>query len=96
MRFFRLNEPRKFHHEYIYADERKKRLREIEERARKELGITGEPLERHLGDRVNIRQEIHLRRRKTDCLHVYKGLNILSVLIVMAVAFITLWLFVGY
>lgn len=30
--------PRGFHHEFIYVDERKERLRKIEERAKEELG----------------------------------------------------------
>lgn len=96
MGFFGQTEPRKFHHEYIYADERKRRMREIEERAIKELGITGKPLERHLGDRVDIRPGKHLRRRRTGGLHIYKGANILLILLVMAVVFITWRLFVYY
>lgn len=34
---FNLWAPRTFHHEFIYVDERKQRLREIEEKARREL-----------------------------------------------------------
>ena len=33
MMFFQQRRPRPFHHEYIYVDERKERLRQIEERA---------------------------------------------------------------
>ena len=39
---FKVRKPRRFHHDYLYVDERKERLREIEERARRELGL---PLE---------------------------------------------------
>jgi hypothetical protein len=31
--------PREFHHRFIYVDERKERLKEIEERAKRELGL---------------------------------------------------------
>ena len=36
---FKMRKPRRFHHDYLYVDERKERLREIEERARSELGL---------------------------------------------------------
>jgi hypothetical protein len=34
--------PREFHHRFIYVDERKERLKEIEERAKRELGLVPE------------------------------------------------------
>lgn len=34
--------PREFHHRFIYVDERKERLKEIEERAKRELGLMPE------------------------------------------------------
>lgn len=40
MPLFKQRKPRKFNHKYIYADERADRLREIEERARRDLGMT--------------------------------------------------------
>lgn len=36
---FKPRKPRRFHHDYLFVDERKERLKEIEERARKELGL---------------------------------------------------------
>lgn len=39
MALFRQRKPRKFNHKYIYVDERADRLREIEERARRDLGM---------------------------------------------------------
>lgn len=39
MNLFRMPKPRGFNHNYIYYDERRARLREIEERARRELGM---------------------------------------------------------
>ena len=39
MGMFSMRKPRRFHHEYIYADDRKKRLEAIEQRAKAELGM---------------------------------------------------------
>ena len=40
MSLFRQPRPRRFHHEYIYVDERKERLKQIEQKAREDLGMT--------------------------------------------------------
>lgn len=39
MSLFSQRKPRKFNHNYIYVDERADRLREIEERAKRDLGM---------------------------------------------------------
>jgi hypothetical protein len=39
MSMFKQRKPRPFSHKYIYVDERADRLREIEERAKRELGM---------------------------------------------------------
>lgn len=39
MNLFRQPRPRRFQHEYIYVDERKERLQQIERKAREELGL---------------------------------------------------------
>lgn len=41
---FQTRRPRRFHHEPIYIDERRDRLRAVERRAREELGMPVEPL----------------------------------------------------
>ncbi len=40
LNLFRMRKPRRFHHDYIYVDERKERMKEIERRARQELGLS--------------------------------------------------------
>lgn len=40
MSLFRQPRPRRFQYEYIYVDERKERLLQIEQKAREELGMT--------------------------------------------------------
>ena len=37
MLFFQLSRPHRFHHEYMYVDERKELLNDLEQRARREL-----------------------------------------------------------
>lgn len=39
MMFFNNIKPRRFNHRMIYSDERKERLKDIEERARRQLGM---------------------------------------------------------
>ena len=39
MGWFKMDKPRPFHHEYIYYDERKEKLKKIEENAKRELGM---------------------------------------------------------
>ncbi len=39
MGMFSMGKPRSFHHEYIYVDERKEKLRKIEESAKRDLGM---------------------------------------------------------
>ncbi len=39
MRLFSTRKPRGFNHKYIYYDERRERLKAIEERARREMGM---------------------------------------------------------
>ena len=39
MGFFKQRKPRGFNHQYIYVDERRERLKEMEERAKRELGL---------------------------------------------------------
>ena len=38
MSFFHQPKPRRFHHQYIYYDERREKLKKLEERAYSELG----------------------------------------------------------
>lgn len=39
MGLFKQGKPRQFHHGYMFVDERKERLKEIEDRAKAELGM---------------------------------------------------------
>ena len=39
MGMFTMRKPREFHHEYIYVDERKEKLKKIEDSAKRDLGM---------------------------------------------------------
>ena len=65
MGIFNQRKPRGFQHQYIYVDERRERLREIEERAKRDLGLLEE---KELTTEERIRGKIaeqssHLKRQ---------------------------------
>ena len=47
MMWFRQRKPRRFEHRMIYADDRKKFLSELEQRAKGELGMSEEELKKN-------------------------------------------------
>lgn len=64
MGFFNQRKPRGFSHQYIYVDERKERLKAMEERARRELGLIPEA-EKTTEERIRgkfVEQTSHLKR----------------------------------
>ena len=67
MGMFTVREPRRFEHKYIYYDERKEKLKKIEESAKRDLGM----LPQESFDPENIRGKFvegtkHLKRRKEN------------------------------
>lgn len=66
MGLFNQRKPRAFHHEWIYVDERKEKLKKMEEKAKRELGLlppeTSTHHERIRGAFVDTTK--HLKRRK--------------------------------
>ena len=66
MGFFKQRKPRGFSHQYIYVDERRERLKEMEERAKRELGLIPEA-EKTAEERIRgkfVDGTKHLKRRK--------------------------------
>ena len=62
---FKTRQPRGYHHEYMYVNERKERLKQIEERAKRELGML--PPKAFNPDDIRgtfVKGTKHLRRRK--------------------------------
>lgn len=68
MGIFKQRQPRGFQHQYIYVDERKERLKDIEERAKRELGMSP-PKEMTAEERLRgkiVDQTTHLKRRQEN------------------------------
>lgn len=66
MGFFNQRKPRGFNHQYIYVDERKERLKAMEERAKRELGLLPEA-EKTTEERIRgkfAEQTSHLKRQQ--------------------------------
>ncbi|MCQ2074224.1 MAG: hypothetical protein MJY77_03410 [Bacteroidaceae bacterium] len=89
MGMFSIREPRRIEHKYIYYDERKEKLKKIEEKAKRELGLSEDTF-----DPENIRGKFiegtkHLKRRKQSG---SKSIP-LPVAIVLIVALLMLWVY---
>ena len=60
--------PRRFNHSYIYVDERKEKLRKIEEKAKRDLGMLP-PEELTYEEKLRgafVKETTHLKRRKNE------------------------------
>lgn len=65
MGLFTTNKPKGFNHKYIYYDERKEKLQQIEKKAQRELGMA--PQESYNPERIRGRfvdSTVHLKRKK--------------------------------
>ena len=68
MGIFNQRKPRGFQHQYIYVDERKERLREMEESAKRELGMLPEK-EATAEERIRgkiVEQTTHVKRKQEN------------------------------
>lgn len=90
MGLFNQPKPRGFHHEYIFFDERKQRLKDIENRAKNELGIKDHTTalhERIRGTFLNATRHVRRRRerRASGGLVLSSGIIIVLLLLLFAV-----------
>ena len=85
MGFFNQQKPRGFNHQYIYVDERKERLKAMEERIKREMGLTPKE-EKTIEERIRgkfVEQTSHLKRQQgRDNSASSKWLIIIAVLLV--------------
>ena len=68
MGIFNQRKPRGFQHQYIYVDERKERLKEMEERAKRELGMLPEreaTAEERIRGKI-VEQTTHVQRKQEN------------------------------
>lgn len=90
MGLFNQPKPRGFHHEYIFVDERKQRLKDIENRAKSELGIKNHTAARHeriRGTFLNATRHVRRRRerRASGGLILSFGMIVILLLLLFAV-----------
>lgn len=95
MSFFTMRKPRGFHHDYIYYDQSKARLREMEDKARRELGLKSEDkFNPQLLHGAFVRATNHLRRRKEKEQSGRTCLNFGKILFLI-IALLALWFFLA-
>lgn len=90
MGIFNQRKPRGFSHQYIYVDERKERLKAMEERARRELGMIPEK-EMTVEEKIRgkfVEQTSHLKRQQE------KGKTMSSKLLILIAALLVMILYV--
>ena len=66
MGMFKSEKPRAYSHQYIYVDERKEKLKKIEEKAKRDLGMLP-PEESTVEERIRgkfVEQTSHLKRQQ--------------------------------
>lgn len=92
MGIFNQRQPRGFSHQYIYVDERKEKLKELEERAKRELGMI-EPKEKTAEERIRgkiVDQTTHLRRKKENDAPISSKRLILILALLVMILFVLL------
>ena len=98
MSLFKQRRPRPFHHELVYASVRRDRLCQIEQQARRELGLDKAPsnsqqAEQSAADRLHgvfLGATKHASRRSQQR-GTLSRFNIMLILLLLAIAIIVLW-----
>ncbi|NLZ72535.1 MAG: hypothetical protein GX905_01755 [Bacteroidales bacterium] len=89
---FKMRKPRKYNQQFIYYDERKERLKKMEEDAKRELGML--PPKEFSPDEIRgkfVEASTHLKRRKSKR---RKPMHI-GVLIIIILILLYLWYFLS-
>ena len=96
MGFFKQPKPRRFSHPYQYVDERKERIKEIEMRAKKELGmqdqesLTGATVKGSFLHAASHTTQ-HISKRKTGSWQPEAGLLVLLIIILIVVGVVLIY-----
>ena len=98
MSLFKQRRPRPFHHELVYASERRDRLRRIEEQARRELGFDGSPAESGQSDK-NAADRLHgvflsatkHTSRRSQQRGTLSRFNVVLLLLLLVIAIVVMW-----
>ena len=92
MGIFNQRKPRGFQHQYIYIDERRERLKAMEERAKRELGMLPSK-ETTIEDRIRgkfVEQTSHLKRQQEKEKTVSSKLLILIAVLLAMILYVLL------
>jgi len=95
MFFFQSSKPRRFHHEYMYVDERKEFLSNIEKRAKNELEQQDEPKE---GYREGLQRRLSHSLRPQVLTHKHNRFTAMWVSLILSagvIALLILFLFIA-
>ena len=95
MFFFQASKPRRFHHEYMYVDERKEFLSDIEKRAKNELEQQDEPKE---GYREGLQRRLSHSLRPQVLAHKHNRFTAMWVSLILSagvIALLILFLFIA-
>lgn len=85
MGFFKSRSPRKFEHKYIYVDERREKLKKIEDKAKRDLGLLP-PEEQSYREKIKgafVDSTTHLKRRKENGNHLKTQTLIVALLVAL-------------
>lgn len=86
---FQTRKPRRFHHEMIYVDERKERLKLLEERAREEINSAAPSSDSAL--RLRLHQAMKLSKRRSRLRSAfYIIVSVLLILLFSAILLLSL------
>lgn len=86
MALFKTMKPRAYRHEYIYYNERKEKLNEIRDKAKRELGLL--PPKEFSPEDIRGKFTMatkHVRRRKENGRHISTGMLIFFIIVLLLV-----------
>lgn len=89
---FRQRKPRGYHHQMIYSDERKDRLKSMEEQARKDLGMSQPNEVRPEDFRGAFSSRSHIRREKNATSLLGSMPNAIMIVLIVALLLFLLYL----
>ncbi|MBR3453727.1 MAG: hypothetical protein IKH26_00220 [Bacteroidaceae bacterium] len=84
MALFKTMKPRAYRHEYIYYNERKEKLKEIQDKAKRELGLL--PPKEFSPEDIRGKFTMatkHLRNRKESGRHISSGMLIFLIIVLL-------------
>jgi hypothetical protein len=95
MSFFSQPKPRRFHHQPIYYDEHTDRVKNIERRARKELGLDSTPESRRESLRGVFTNDVREKRQRRGMIKRNALINNTGAVIVIILVLLLFWIYLS-